>query len=257
MPQFLALQHRLRTTINRCHTFPSPRLRTTNPVKGRAFHVGVDSFDLRCSRLMTSAAQLHHRTTPVMPSEEVPKVKQRRLSIPLATPRRMPSVAPPPAVQALRIVKRANHSKSESAGGISTVHEKVRPVPSKQATAEGSVLALTRPLRPESSVAQQPAAKMGHGPRRMPVAVESTTNTSNQTSLPLGPRRVPINNAAILSKSSSIATGLKQPTQSMTSSLPRPSGRVASTSTSRLPQLGTSKLRKPTGGLLRRGVSGE
>ncbi|KAF8633035.1 hypothetical protein AX15_001625 [Amanita polypyramis BW_CC] len=257
------------------------------------------------SKLLSSTPHRGITESTLVPSEGVPsaipQTMQRRVSTPLATPRRLPSIVPPPAVQALRIVKRAkvHHPKSESAGSVmpcpsnvaSSMMEQERAhifsVPSKRATAEGIPPASTRDSQAEPSLAQQPttkssiassasSARTGHGPRRVPAADNSVGSTAikvNQTSLPLstlGPRRVPINNTSstvILSKSSLITTGLRQPTrlesgQSATSSLPKPSGRVASTSMSRLPapmtgQLGTSKLRKPTGGLPRRILSGE
>ena len=234
--------------------------------------------------------------TPSEVQSTIPQGKQRRLSTPLVTPRRLPSIAPPPAIQALRIVKRTktHHPKAESADNatlraattvaLPTIQERFHTssIPSKQGAGEGIATSTrTRESMYQSVLAKSSAAagtsstKPGLGwlgPRRVTVS-ENTGNTatkSNQPSQPTipGPKRMPISDAGpTVQPSKSMATGLKQPTRlesslPMTSNLPRPSGPTTRTSVSRLPapsagQSGISRLRRPAGGLPRRVVPGE
>ena len=212
----------------------------------------------------------------------IPQSSQRRMSSLLATPCRLPAAVVPPAVQALRIVKRAkmHNPKAESMGGGSPSSQMI-----KQTTRSAEVvLPETEPLRVEPLSSRQlsaraakavPTTNSGLGPRRMAVAENPTGTATSKPPIPtLGPRRIPINDSRLIPlppKTSSITSGLKQPTHprsstSNLSSLPRPNGTVAGTLTSRLPALvggqqGLSKLRKPVAGtsasgLSRRAISG-
>lgn len=202
----------------------------------------------------------------------IPQGKQRRLSIPVITPRRLPSVAPPPpppAIQALRIAKRTktHHPKAESADNtnlharinvaLPTIHGQERfhasSVPSKQATGEGIATSSTRTGQSmdQSILAKLPVArgtsstKPGLGPRRVTVSDNPVGNMATKSSQPTnpGPKRMPISNAGSTvppSKLSLMAMGLKQPVRlesslPITSNLPRPSGMTTRTSVSRLP----------------------
>ena len=223
----------------------------------------------------------------------IPQGKQRRLSIPVVTPRRLPSVAPPPAIQALRIAKRTktHHPKAESADNtnlharinvaLPTLHGQEKfdasSVPNKQGTGEGISTSSTRTGQSMdrsvpaklSVVPGTSSTKPGLGPRRVTVSEKPVGSTATKSSQPTnpGPKRMPISNAGSTvppPKLSLMAIGLKQPARlesslSITSNLPRPTNR---TSVSRLPapcagQPGTSRLRKPTGCPPRRVIPGE
>ncbi|KAK2461610.1 hypothetical protein APHAL10511_006073 [Amanita phalloides] len=195
----------------------------------------------------------------------VAQTKQRRLSAPLATPRRQPSIAPPPVVQALRIVKRTNahHPPPASAGDanfrVAMNTASHASSASIRQTAEGSVPSTKARLSITIKPSVAPSRTVP-GPRRVlctEAPLGNATAKSKQTTLPtaLGPRRMPVP----MSKSLSITTGLKQPTrvEPVVSNLPRLSGLKASTSMSRLPAPGLSRLRRPAVGLVKRVISGE
>ncbi|KIL71748.1 hypothetical protein M378DRAFT_241978 [Amanita muscaria Koide BX008] len=213
--------------------------------------------------------------TPVkaVPSA-IPQSKQRRFSTPVATPQRLPAVVLPPAIQALRIVKRTkvSNAKAESSSDAGARETETptsslvtRPA-SRNAT---NMLPEAQPLRiqvPSSAKRAKAApstsiASTGLGPRRMNVTTDSqvgvTVPKSSQTPLVnamLGPKRILKSDDGPnppLSKPSSIPSGLKQPKrfESNTSNLPRPNGMA---STSRLPTLVSglqSKLRRPVAGI--------
>ncbi|KAF8640698.1 hypothetical protein AX17_000354 [Amanita inopinata Kibby_2008] len=220
-------------------------------------------------------------------------IPQRRLSVPFATPSRLPTIVPPPAIQALRIVKRmkVHHTATKSLGNVTSVCPSIaQEAPRAQALPVGGrksigstgiapplikPVRLVSPVAPPSSSAKPTASSStrtaiaGSGPRRVPIAEGppgTAANNPAQASIPLsnfGPRRIPMNNTisatstitttTSTSKLPTIGTSLKQPTRpakSGLSGLPRPAGTAT---TSRLPapaalSLVPSKIRKPSVG---------
>ena len=275
--------------------------RQTMPCTYGQFHLRHGHSKSLAAKLPSPTAQRSPIDSCPIPSGEgqsvIPQGKQRRLSIPVITPRRLPSFAPPPAIQALRIAKRTktHHPKAESADNtnlharinvdLPTSHGQERfrvSVPSKPPTGEGIATSLTRTgqsmdrsvLAKLSVAPGTSSAKPGLGPRRVtvsekPVGNTATATKSSQPTIP-GPKRMPISNAGSTvppSKLSLMATGLKQPPRlesslPIISNLPRPSGSTTRTSVSRLPapfagQSGTSRLRRPAGCPPRRVIPGE
>lgn len=204
-----------------------------------------------------------------------PPITQPTVSTPLRPVRH--STPPPPAVPALRIVKRAKrfgHEKSSSSGSVSSTEEPGAPdvaaistaapqrqapatyITSSQPTRLVSTVKASGPSRVAVAPAQPAPNKLGTGPRRVLITDKHATTASAPNGRVVvaptnttGPRRVPIAAPASVvapavvepvAKASTVS-GLRAPAKygaiGVASALPRPVSRLPAPTTSGIGRL--------------------